>query len=557
MPAFSLLPLESLAEAVGGAGLFIFGMKTMSEGIQRLAGNRFKSLLGKAVANRFSAALLGTCLSSILQSSSSASILVVGFLNAGLLSLYQALAILLGTAAGSAVAVQFIAFQSSSFALIAIFAGILLKSLSKRRALADCGELLLGAGLLFLGLRIMESGLVPISQTAIIRSLNHYVFAWSISAVFFGALITFATQSVSIATGIIIAFCGSGLISFTDAVGMVIGGNLGIAFITVFAAMGGAATAKRAAAINLLINFMAIIIAIACFPLLIKAVVYISPAWEQMPAEILAPAQIAAGKIYLPRLIANSHTLYSILMLLIFLPFIGFFARSRSLNGKSHDFSSHPAFLDKRVLNTPSIAMLQAKSELNRMSVIAASMYDNLVHLFYRFDPRTIRKIVAVEETLDTLQKDISNFLVLLSRQNLDADNSARIPVMLQLVNQIERLGDLNIKLLAAMQRKKLERINFSIHAMTDLKQLAAAVGELVQLVDLQSPFPEESAARIADLRKNIGEISEAALDGHVKRMKSGQCTVEAGLLYNDLITALLNIAACSTNIITTSGSLL
>ena len=239
MSDFTSLPLKSLAEAVGGAGLFIFGMKTMSEGIQRLAGNRFKSLLEKAVANRFSAALLGTCLSSVLQSSSSASILVVGFLNAGLLSLYQALAILLGTTAGSAVAVQFIAFQSSSFALIAIFVGILLKSFSDRRSLADSGELLLGAGLLFLGLGIMESGLAPISQSAIIKSLNNYVFAWRISAVFFGALITFVFQSVSIATGIIIALCGSGFIPFTDAVGMVIGGNLGIAFITVFAAMGG------------------------------------------------------------------------------------------------------------------------------------------------------------------------------------------------------------------------------------------------------------------------------------------------------------------------------
>ena len=556
MPDLTSLPLNSLAEAVGGAGLFIFGMKTMSAGIQRLAGNRFKSLLEKAVANRFSAALLGTCLSSVLQSSSSASILVVGFLNAGLLSLYQALAILLGTTAGSAVAVQFIAFQSSSFALIAIFIGILLKSFSKRRSLADSGELLLGAGLLFLGLRIMESGLTPISQSAIIRSLNDYVFAWRIGAVFFGALITFATQSVSIATGIIIALCGSGLISFTDAVGMVIGGNLGIAFITVFAAMGGTATARRAALINLLINIMAIIIVTVSFPLFIKSVAYISPVWEQMPAEFFNPSQISPGKYNLPRLIANSHTLYSILMLLVFLPFIGFFARSRSFNGKSGDFSSHPAFLDNRVINTPSIAMLQARSEMNRMSVIAAAMYDDLVHLFYRFDARTVKKIVGVEDTLDALQKEISKFLVLLSRRDLDAENSARIPVMLQLVNQIEYLGDLNMKLLACMQKKKTERNHFSIHAMTDLKRLAAAVGDMVRLVDLQNVSSEESAATVNSLRLDIDEISEAALTGHVKRMKTGHCSVEAGFLYNDMITVLRNIAACAANIINAGSSL-
>ena len=548
--------MTSLAEAVGGGGLFIFGMKTMSEGIQRLAGNRFKSLLGKAVANRFSAALLGTCLSSVLQSSSSASILVVGFLNAGLLSLYQALAILLGTAAGSAVAVQFIAFQSSSFPLIAIFIGILLKSFSNRRSLVNSGELLLGAGLLFLGLRIMESGLVPISQSAIIRSLNDYVSAWKISAVFFGALITFTTQSVSIATGIIIAFCGSGLISFADAVGMVIGGNLGIAFITIIAAMGGAATARRAALINLLINFMAIIIALVCFPLFIKAVTYISPVWEQMPTNDLISPPLLSGKNYFARLIANSHTLYSILMLMVFLPFIGFFARSRSFSGIAGDLSSHPAFLDKRVLNTPSIAMLQARSELNRMSVLAAAMYDDLVHLFYRFDARTVKKIVGVEDTLDSLQKETSNFLVLLSRRDLDNDISARIPVMLQLVNQIEHLGDLNVKLLSCMQKKKAERSHFSINAMTDLKRLAAAVGDIVQLVDLQNVSSDESVATANRLLLDIGEISDAALAGHVKRMKTGHCSVEAGFLYNDMITVLTNIADCSANIITTGSSL-
>lgn len=556
MPELALLPLESLAEAVGGAGLFIFGMKTMSEGIQRLAGNRFKSLLGKAAANRYSAALLGTCLSSVLQSSSSASILVIGFLNAGLLSLYQALAMLLGTAAGSAVAVQFIAFRSSSLALIAIFCGIMLKLLSKRRSLADCGELLLGAGLLFLGLRIMESGLAPISQSTMIRSLNDYVFAWRISAVFFGALITFVAQSVSIATGLTIALCGSGLISFTDAVGMVIGGNLGIAFITVFAAMGGAAVAKRAALINLLINFLAIVIAIAFFPLFIKTVALVSPLWEQMSVDMLISTPYPVEKSYLPRLIANSHSLYSILMLLVFLPFIGFFARSRSLRGRSVELSSHPAFLDRRVLNTPTIAMLQAKSEVNRMSTIAVAMYDDLVHLFYRFDPRSVRKIVEVEETLDTLQREISNFLVLLSRQSLDVENSARIPLMLHLVNHVEQMGDLNIKLLAAMQKKKAERIHFSIHAMTDLKRLAAAVGELVQLIDQQAALPEELSVKLVSLGQEVDAISETALAGHHKRMKSGHCSVEAGLLFNDMLATLQSVATCATDIINCGRSL-
>lgn len=554
MATASFVPVESIAEAVGGGGLFVFGMKTMSEGLQRLASDRFKSLLGRAVATRFSAALLGTCLSSALQSSSSASILVVGFLNAGLLSLYQALAVLLGTAAGSAIAVQFIAFRSSTVALIAIFVGTFLKSLSKRRSLVSCGELLLGAGLLFLGLKIMESGLVPISQVAMIRSLNEYVFSWRISAVLFGTLIAFVAQSVSLATGIVIALCGSGLISFAESVGMVIGSNLGIALITLVAAIGGTEIARRAALLNLLINFLAVLIATVSFPLLIKSVMVISPALEQLPVDILLSSQVVPGVTIFPRLIANSQTLFSILMVLLFLPFIGFIARAKAFTGKAGDVASHPAFLDKRVLNTPTIAMLQARGEIYRMSGIAAAMFDDLVRLFYRFDARRIKRIVTTEGTLDSLHKDISSFLVLLSRQELDTDIATSIPELLQLVSQLESLGDQNMKLLGDMQKKKSERIHFSNPAMADLKRLAAAVGELVQLVDLQQTSSGEYVDTTTRLQRDIDAIAAAAAEGHIARMKSGHCSVEAGILFTDMVATLQTIAGIAVAIIITSG---
>lgn len=542
--------LQAFAEALGGGGLFIFGIRIMSEGLQRIAGNRFRSLLEKAVSSRISAALLGVSLASLLQSSSSASILVVGFLNAGLISIYQGLAIFLGTSLGATLAVQFIAFQPYTFALGAIFTGILLKFFFKRRIVVYGGDLLLGAGILFLGLRIMESGLTAVSGSAILRALNDYVFAWRISAVLFGSLLTFLVQSPSAATGIVIALCGSGIVTFNESIGIVAGANLGTAFITLFAAVGGTLYARKAAIVNLLINFTAILLALLFFPLLIKSVVFFSPLAGQYSPQILTSLQFTPEKAYLPRLIANAHTFFSLFMILTFLPLIGLLSRAVKLDRSSGDFSSYPRFLDNRVLNTPTIAMMQATNEISRMTSIVTSMYGEIIHLLYRFDAKSLRRIVEMENAVDSLHKELANFLVLLSRENLDPENSMKVPELLQVVNQLEHLGDINMKLLAGIQKKRGEKINFSTNAMTELKRLAAAVGEMIDLLSNPVDAKLQASDCIAIVKSKVDEIREVAVAGHVKRMKTGHCSVEAGFLYNDMITALVSISDRSANLI-------
>jgi len=556
MSYLSILPLQALAEILGGGSLFVYGIKLMSEGLQKFAGNRFRAILEKVLSSRISAALLGTCLASLLQSSSSASILVVGFLNAGLISLYQALAIFLGTALGATVAVQFIAFQPAGFALLVIFLGVLLKFVFKRSYFVNSGDLLLGAGLLFLGLRIMESGLSPISQSAILQSINAYVFAWHISAVLFGALITLLVQSPAAATGIVIALCGSGLITFNEAIGMVLGCNLGTAFIAVIAAISGTVTSRKAAFVNLMINFTAVLLGILLIPLLIKSVIYFSPLKNQLSAGIISASEFAPPRAYLPRMIANAHTIFSLFTVFIFLPLIGFLARAVKHSGKSDTFSAHTEFLDARVLNTPTIAILQAKNEIVRMSAMASTMYDDLEHLLYRSDARGVRRIMAAEDALDTLHKQISNFLVLLSRKDVDPENSIRIPLLLQLSHEIEQFGDLNVKFLSFFQKKKSEKIHFSLHAMTDLKRLAAAVGDIAGMLESLMENQQDGIQGIDDYQSAIEEIRETALEGHVKRMKTGHCTIESGLLFNDMVTTLVGISESASNIVRTGSSI-
>lgn len=542
--------LQAIVEALGGGGLFIFGIRIMSEGLQHIAGNRFRTVLAKAVSSRLSAALLGTSLASILQSSSSASILTVGFLNAGLISIYQALAIFLGTSLGAALAIQFIAFQPTVLSLAAIFCGVLLKLFFKRRFIANTGELLLGAGILFLGLRIMETGLASLSATTVLTSLNNYVFAWRISAVLFGSLLAFIVQSPSIATGIIIAFCSSGIVSFHEAVGIVIGANLGIAFITLFAATGGTIPARKAAITNLLINFTAILFALLLFPLLIKAVIFFTPINGQFSAEIINFPGFTPSKADLPRLIANAYTIFSLFLLAAFLPLIGYLSRTVTFVSSSENLSAHPRFLDRRILNTPTIALMQAAEEIGRMARIVATMYAEIVLLLYRFDARSHSKILEMENSVDSLRQELTNFLVLLSRENLDPENSMKLPQLLQLVNQLEHLADINMKLSAGIQKKKVEKITFSSPAMAELKRLAAAVNEIVAMTMNPEDTDFADSAPIAAAKAKVEEIQGAAIAGHIKRMKTGHCTVEAGFLYNDMITTLVSIANRSANLI-------
>jgi len=556
----SSFPLANLAETLGGIGLFVLGMRTMSEGLQHLAGNRFRSLLERVTRNRVSAAFLGVCLASILQSGGSASILIVSFVNAGLISMYQALAVLLGTGVGATVVVQIIAFQVSNIALLSIFTGVCCKLFLKRRYMVHAGDLLLGTGILFLGLRIMEAGIAPVAQSAIIKSITEYVFAWKLSAVLVGALLTFLVHSPSAAMGIVIAFAAGGIVGFNDALGMVLGSNLGIALLTILAAVGGTAVARRVAGLNLLIQFIAVLLALALFPLLIKGLVFLTPGGADLAYSLPDSPLSSPDRSLLPRLIANAHTIFCLFALFLFLPFIGLITRSadavRAWSGVSSDLSPRPQFLDARIINTPTIAMLQAHNEIVRMSDIASSMYDDTVQLLYRFDVKLVRSIQEKEDVLDSLQKQISSFLVLLSRRSSDADSSLRIPVLLHIVNELEHMGDVSWQIVGIIQRKKYEKIDFSMQAMVDLKRLAAMVGEAVAVINTGDRFSQEVQENITELHTGILMQQEAIIAGHVTRMKAGQCSVEAGLLFNDLVAALVKQSVLAGFIVKTGREL-
>jgi len=540
-----------ITEALGGLALFIYGMRTMSEGLQKVSGERLRRVLEKGTGNRLTAPLIGSCLASILQSGSAASVLVVGFVNAGLLSLYQALGVLLGTGIGTTLAIQFIAFRVSALALPAITIGVLLSFFSRSRKLSELGGLLLGVGFVFFGLSILEGASLPLGQSAMFASLQGDLVSIRLMAVLMGALLTFVVQSGSAAIGIVIALASGGVLTYDASIAMVIGEVAGAALIPLIASIGGSQAAKRAVIIFLAISGAAITMALVFFPVFLRAVNFFSPG-DLSALHHSSTPQLAAQAVRssVARHLANAHTIFTVASAVIFLPLIGFLARSAEtyLPTRRSESEARPRFIDVRVLKTPTIALAQAWIELGRMGSVASSMFADLVSQFNAYNPKLAASVREKELVLDVLHRDMSQFLIALSRETLSLERAVEIPVMLQLVNDIELVGDQTEAVLNYLVRKKEERLRFSSSAMDELKRFAGKVAQALLLCE--GVLRGEEAVGLAELRLEIASLEEELQKSHLRRLKSGKCNIVAGLLYGDMIASFSKIAQLSYTII-------
>jgi phosphate:Na+ symporter len=531
-----------IIEALGGLALFIFGMRTMSEGLQKVTGERLRRLLERGAGNRLTAPLIGSCLASLLQSGSAASVLVVGFVNAGLLSLYQALGVLLGTGIGTTIAIQFIAFRVTALALPAITLGVFFSLFSRRRRIADWGGLLLGIGLVFFGLSIMEQACAPFSHSALLAGLRENLHSVRLMAVLLGALLTFLVQSGSATIGIVIALASGGILSYDASIAMVIGEVAGAALIPLIASIGGSQAAKRAVVIYIAITGAAIGLALIFFPLFLRAVDLVSPGDLSLLRQGTSPELLTEARPLIARHLANAHTIFTVSSAVVFLPLIGFLARSAEtwLPTRRSEREPRPRFIDVRVIRTPTIALAQAWSELGRMGGIAGSMYRELISQFDDYNPKVAAAIRDRELVLDVLHRDMSQFLIALSRQTLSLERAVEIPLMLQMVNDIELIGDQSEAILRYLVRKKEENLRFSTSAMEELKGFAAKVGEAVAVCE--RAVKGEEVDGLPALKLELATLEDELQKSHLRRLKSGRCSIVAGLLYGDMIASFSKI---------------
>lgn len=339
---------------MGGLGMFLFGMKVMSEGLQKVAGNRMRKILAALTNNRYMAAFVGLAVTAIIQSSSATTVMVVGFVNAGLMSLIQSIGVVLGANVGTTVTAQLIAFKITKFALPAIGIGVGMKLFCKRKDWIYIGEIILGFGVLFYGLSVMKTAFDPVKTSDEFRHIFTLVGDNHLLAVVAGALLTVVVQSSSATIGITLALATSGLISFEGSMALILGENIGTTITANIAAIGTNNAARRTAFSHFLFNFLGVTYMLIFFPYFIQFISWLTPGNADF---IVTTQQQAASlgvtigdKPYIARHIANTHTLFNILNIVIFLPIIGVLASisTRIIKGHDAEVEYHLKYIDNR-----------------------------------------------------------------------------------------------------------------------------------------------------------------------------------------------------------------
>ena len=528
---------------IGGLGLFLFGMRTMSDSLQKVAGDRMRKILATLTDNRFVGTFVGLAVTAIIQSSSATTVMVVGFVNAGLLSLVQAVGVVLGANIGTTITAQLISLNIAEFALPAIGVGTAIALFSKDRHKGYWGEILLGFGLLFLGLSFMKQAFDPLKHSEEILQIFTLIGDYPLLGVLIGGLLTIIVQSSTATIGLTLALATTGLVSFEASVALILGENIGTTITANFAAIGTNLAARRTAFCHFLFNAIGVAYMLIFFPFFIELVAYLTPGDADAIISTQAQADLLGGGIgdkpFIARHIANTHTLFNVINTIVFLPIIGLLARLSTvlIRGQERTVKMRAQFIDSRVLNTPPIALGQARRETLRMARITLEMLQSTNLFIESGDLKRVKGLESQEELVDLLQKEITDFLVSLSQKSVAAQTSREIAILIYVVNDFELIGDHCENLWKLGQRKIESNIVFSEIGQNELAELSGMTEEFLTFVVEGLEEGDTSIGSAAmSYEDSIDDLEKAARNNHIERLNTGECAVRPGMVFLDLL---------------------
>ncbi|MCF6179577.1 MAG: Na/Pi cotransporter family protein [Geopsychrobacter sp.] len=528
----------------------------MSDALQKVAGDRMRKILATLTKNRFVGTFVGLAVAAIIQSSSATTVMVVGFVNAGLLSLVQAIGVVLGANIGTTVTAQLISLDIAEFALPAVGVGAFIALFSRDRHKSYWGEILFGFGLLFLGLEILKQGFNPLKHSEEIRQIFALVGDYHLLGVLIGALLTIIIQSSVATIGITIAMATSGIISFEASVALILGENIGTTITANFAAIGGNLAARRTAFCHFLFNVIGVAYMLVLFPSLLKLVSLITPGDADAVISTQTQADLLGGLIgdkpFIARHIANAHTLFNVLNTLVFLPAVGGLARFSTLviRGEERTHKLQVKYIDHRVLNTPPIAMGQVRKEVDRMAHTCLQMLQETNIFIESGDLKRIKKLETYEELVNLLHKEITNFLVVLSQKSVAEGTSREIATLMHVVNDLERVGGHCEHLWELGQRKIESNINFSEIGLNELAEISGQTESFLAYV--VNGLEDQDAHMGADAmiyEEEIAALEKTLRDNHIDRLNTGECAVKPGMIYIDMLHNYQKISDHSYNV--------
>ena len=513
---------------IGGLALFLYGMQMTSEGLKSTFGNKLKQILSTLSKNKLIALLTGIVLTFTIQSSTAASALLVSLVNTGIMSLSQTLTILLGTSMGTTLTTQIIAFKVSDYAFLIIVLGFGLKLLGKKRKQRFIGNILLGVGFIFLGIKVMSESVSPLKDHILFKEtlINFEHIPWL--ALIASALFTGLIQSSTATMGLTISLAMQGLISLNLAVPIILGSHLGSCSTVLFAGIGATRSAKRVTLANLLFKLVGVII----FFLLIPSIIFL----------------VQKSSVNLPRQIANAHAIIIVGNALLFLPFTGRFAEFlEKIIPKTEEVESleKPKFLDSGALETPEIAFYLASKEVLRISNTVEEMVLGIMQVFTNNDEKLLDKISAQDIIVDNLSREITRYLTQISFETLSEEHSKEVFRLLYIVDDLEHIGDLIDKNLIPLVEKKIDNsLVFSEKGVEEIKNMHQEIcNNLRNAIGAFALQDQRMAQKVIDQKEYIDSLEINLRKTHINRLNVGiELSHKTSGLHLDLINVLKRI---------------
>jgi len=532
--------MEIIISMAGGLGLFLFGMQIMSDSIEKVAGARLRSILEFFTSNKFMGVLVGIVFTGVIQSSSACTLMVVSFVNSGLMNLYQAAGVIFGANIGTTITSQLVSFNLSEYAPFILLVGILVKMFSKKEKVQKVSEIILGFGVLFVGLKSMSDAMGGIRDIpSVIHALSN--LANPILAIIVGTALTAIIQSSSVTVSIVLLMCAQGLLPLEISLYVILGCNIGACTTALLGSLTGKKDAKRAAMIHFLFNVIGTLI---IYVLYMFGLDYFM--------DFLM--KISGGN--LGRCVANAHTIIKIFQVIILFPFSNLLVKLTYLVVPGEDVKvSYRENLqlkyigDKAVFN-PATAVVDVMKELERMASLASENLNRAMNALITLDQEDIDEVYVVENNINFLNKSITSYLVKISRTTLPIEDMKSIGALFHVANDIERIGDHAENVADCARRRKDSETNFSKEAQREMGDMLNMVNTIVRFsIEMFGQSSDEHLQDILNLEDAIDEKERELQQKHVERLTKQECTPEAGMLFSDVISGLERVADHATNI--------
>lgn len=523
----------------GGLGLFLFGMELMSDSIEKVAGARLRRILEIFTTNRFMGMIVGIIFTGIIQSSSACTVMVVSFVNSGLMNLYQAAGVILGANIGTTITSQLVSFNLSKIAPLILLVGVVVMMFTKKEKVRKVAEVVVGFGILFVGLSTMSQAMANMKNEPQVVNL-----LMSLKNPFLATLMGFALtaiiQSSSVTVSIVLLLANQDLLPLPITLYIILGCNIGACATAMLASMTGKKDAKRAALIHLLFNIIGtVIIYIALFV-----------AGDQI-VELIKSISADNG-----RFVANAHTLIKIAQVIMLFPFTGWLVKMTYLIVPGEDQkvgyreSYQLKYIGDKVVFNPATAVVEVIKELERMASLAEENLNRAMNALITLDEEDIEEVYEVEKNINFLNHAITDYLVNINQTTLPIEDLNSLGALFHVVNDIERIGDHAENVADAARQRKEEGVSISKEAQKELGDMLEMVNKIIRYaVEMFAKSDESHMQEIVTLEDQVDEKERELQKKHVERLTKGECSPEAGMIFSDIVSGLERVADHATNI--------